>query len=392
MKPYVHATIASFFAWAGNIYDLLIITYVYEYLEKYLGLNTLDGTLLFALGLIFRVIGGYVFGKIADIKGRKIILILGTAGYALFQGVIAFSPDIVILLLARSLQGLFMGAEWTAGTVIAYENAPINLRGLINGVVQAGYGMGYALTGMAFILFSPYMEGIGWRIFLLTGALPLALLPYIQLKVQNVSIKLSKIKVDIKEYYSVLIRSSVIISGMFFSYYSIFAVYPEFSESIGLSKNFVGSIMLVSNIALGISFIIFGRLADRISKRKLIIGGVIGEMIGLPFMLPILVSLRSPPTILSGLMLYSVSTGFWPLAPLLIVESVPPTVRSALTGLSYNLGSVIGGIGSIIMGSLVQVYGLSSASLWGNIMGYASLTVVMATLLIWPRGSISQRS
>jgi SHS family lactate transporter-like MFS transporter len=391
MQKCIHATISAFFSWAGNIYDLLIVTYVYYYFEKCLGLNAVEGTMLFALGLIFRVIGGYTFGKIADQRGRKSILIIGTAGYSAFQGLMAFSPNAIILLVARALQGLFMGAQWTAGTVIAYEQAPPSARGLINGIVQAGYGVGYALTGVAFIEFAPAMSGIGWRLFLLTGAIPIILLPYIILKVSDVKASRRVVsKVNVKEYTKILIRASIIISGMFFSYYSIFAVYPDLAEYLGLSKDFVGLMMTVANVSLAISFIVYGRVADFINKRKLITYGVIGEMIGLPMMLPII--LKSPELMLIGLLVYSIATGFWPLAPLLIIESVPPEVRSALTGLSYNLGSVVGGIGSITMGSLVQMFGLANSPLFGNVLGYSSLAIVLITLLTWPRGAITTKN
>lgn len=382
MEKWIHATIASTFAWAGNIYDLLIVTYVYEELYKCYNASTVVGTLLFALGLIFRVIGGYTFGKVADSRGRKLVLNIGTAGYSLSQVMLALSPNVFVLLFARSLQGLFMGAQWTAGTVIAYENAPPSMRGLINGIVQAGYGLGYALTGVSYILFSS-----NWRLFLLTGSIPIFLVPYIILKVADVKgFRVEKKKVDISSYVSVLIRSTVVIAGMFFSYYSIFAVYPEFLEAIKVSKDTVGLLMLVSNVLLAISFIVFGRAADRVSKRKLIIYGVIGEIIGLPFMLAVL---NNVSTITTGLLIYTVATGFWPLAPLLIVESVPMQVRGALTGLTYNLGSIIGGIGSIIMGALVDYYGIVSAGKWGLILGYGSLLVVFLTLATWKSSTVT---
>lgn len=389
MEKYIYATLASFSSWAGNIYDLLIVTYVYTYLSKYLGMDTVEGTLLFALGLIFRVIGGYAFGKYADSHGRKAVLALGTAGYSLAQAGIAFSPSIALVLIFRSVQGLMMGAQWTAGTVIAYENSPLKLRGLINGIVQAGYGVGYALTGVAYLLFSSHMGGMGWRFFLLTGSAPLVVIPLILAKVSDVKTFKTKEKqtINVKEYLGVLVRASLVISGMFFSYYSIFAIYPDFMESLGTPSSLVGEIMFASNIALAISFVVFGRLADNVGKRKLIIGGVIGEMIGVPLMLPLLHVFQNYPSMVTGLILYTVSTGFWPIAPLLVIESVPIEVRSALTGLSYNLGSVMGGLGSITMGSLVTIFGLSSASFWGNVLCYSALTVVLATLITWNRGA-----
>jgi len=376
IQRWVHATIASVFAWAGNIYDLLIITYVYSDLAKCLGVTTFIGTLLFSFGLVFRVIGGYIFGRIADIRGRKLVLNIGTAGYSLSQLGLALSPNVFSLLLFRALQGLFMGAQWTAGTVIAYENAPPSMRGLVNGAVQAGYGIGYALTGVAYIFLYN-----NWRLFLVTGAIPLVLLPYIIAKVSDViKFSNSRAKVRIKDYLGVLIRSTIVIAGMFFSYYSIFAVYPDFLVALGVSKAFVGFLMTVSNLALAISFVVFGKVSDKIEKRKLIIYGVLGEMVGLPFMLAII---HSSGLVTLGLMIYTVSTGFWPLAPLLIIESVPMEIRGSLTGLTYNLGSIVGGVGSAVMGLLVNVYGVLSTTEWGLIMGYGSLFMVFITLITW---------
>ncbi|MFP3202719.1 MAG: hypothetical protein RXR43_10900 [Sulfolobus sp.] len=47
-------------------------------------LNYLGISALFALGLIGRVVGGMIFGRYADLIGRKPIMIIGTGGYAIF--------------------------------------------------------------------------------------------------------------------------------------------------------------------------------------------------------------------------------------------------------------------------------------------------------------------
>ena len=41
---------------AGNIYDLVLITYAYTFLNKIVGISYLDLTIIFSLGLIGRVI------------------------------------------------------------------------------------------------------------------------------------------------------------------------------------------------------------------------------------------------------------------------------------------------------------------------------------------------
>lgn len=158
------------------------------------------------------------------------------------------------------------------------------------------------MTGAAYLLFSPHMGGMGWRFFLLTGSVPLVIIPLILAKVSDVKTFKNEKRpaINMKEYLGVLVRASLVISGMFFSYYSIFAIYPDFIENLGTPSSLVGEIMFVSNIALAISFVVFGRLADRIGKRKLIIGGVIGEMIGVPLMLPLLHVFQNYPSMVAG--------------------------------------------------------------------------------------------
>jgi len=47
------------------------------------------------------------------------------------------------------------------------------------------------------------------------------------------------------------------------------------------------------------------------------------------------------------------------------------------------LGSIVGGVGSAVMGLLVNVYGVLSTTEWGLIMGYGSLFMVFITLITW---------
>ena len=63
----------------------------------------------------------------------------------------AFSSVYAFLLLIRSIQGIFMGAQWTSGTVLAIEQAPKQKVQLVNSIVQAGYALGYTLTGVNII-------------------------------------------------------------------------------------------------------------------------------------------------------------------------------------------------------------------------------------------------
>lgn len=65
--------------------------------------------------LLGMVVGQLLFGPISDRLGRRNLLIIGTAGFAVFSAVCAIAPTIELLLAARFLEGL-AGA---AGLVLA---------------------------------------------------------------------------------------------------------------------------------------------------------------------------------------------------------------------------------------------------------------------------------
>ena len=380
MKSYVHSTIASTFAWAGNIYDLTILTYVYTFFAKTFGLDYFSFSILFALGLIGRALGGTFFGNLADRIGRKPVLVIGTAGYAIFQAALALSLNVISLFVFRFLQGVFMGAEWTAGTVIAYENAPINLRGIITGIVQAGYGIGYALTGLSYILL--YQEP---RLFLLTGAIPLILLPYIQFFVKESKVENSfYIKPRVRDYIPVLLKATLGMSGMFVAYFAVFGNYETIAyQYLHMNPSTLGLVMLISNIGLAFSFILFGRLADLFDKRKLIYAGVAGLTVFLVFAIPTI--FNSLMVSEAGIIGYAFSTGFWPLMPLLLAEAVPAEVRGLLSGLSYNIGGFVGGVGNIILGLIGTIYGIKGLMDAIDGFGFAALALVVVSVITWPK-------
>jgi SHS family lactate transporter-like MFS transporter len=379
-QNYIHSTIASTFAWAGNIYDLLLLTYVYSYLERVYGLNFFGYTVLFALGLIGRVIGGAYFGNVADRIGRKPVLIIGTAGYSLFQLLLAFAPDVEVLYVSRLLEGIFMGAQWTAGTVLAYENAPYNMKGIVTGIVQAGYGIGYALTGVSYIFL-----GGDPRLLLLTGSLPLILVPYMKfIAEERVSSHTAHFSIRIKDYLTVLIRATAGMIGMFLAYFAVFGYYTVIAdEYLHLNPDTLGILMTVANIGLAISFILFSRLADRFDKKKLIYIGVIGLLISLPLAVPFLYVPIIIPII--GVILYAFSTGFWPLMPLLLADAVPTDLRGFLSGFAYNIGGMVGGIGNIILGFIGEYFGVEGLVKGIDIVGLFSIAVIFVSIITWPK-------
>ena len=124
-----------------------------------------------------------VFGRLADIVGRKRVLNTGLAVFVVASLVVALAPTFPVLIASRALQGI--GASMFMATIMATAVATFppgqrgQILGLISSIVAAGTLVGPALGGLL-------TDAFGWRsIFLinvpigLIGAVgTLVFLPY----------------------------------------------------------------------------------------------------------------------------------------------------------------------------------------------------------------------
>lgn len=146
--------------------------------------SALLGTLaVFAVGFVARPLGGWFFGRLADKKGRKWVLLvtmLTMAGGSLMIALIPSYETIggfasVLLLLARLIQGFAHGGESTASNVYLPEIAPRKKRALWGstiGIAMSGGTILATLFGktLAQQLDPADMASWGWRIPFFFGA------------------------------------------------------------------------------------------------------------------------------------------------------------------------------------------------------------------------------
>ncbi|MEM0139312.1 MAG: MFS transporter [Ferroplasma sp.] len=378
MKIYARAAFASTGSWMGNVYDLTLVTYVYIELEKFYHIDLAVVSLLFALGLIGRFFGGLYLGDLTDKLGARKIMSLSTAGYAIFAGIMAFSPDVLILFIARFIQGIFMGGEWTSGTMLGYEFSPANLRSTIFGIIQSGYGIGYALTGVAYILFLPTIATT-WRFFLITGTIPLIIAPYTLLRIPKEQ-KLEEAKprkANLKRYKIPLIKSIILMSGFFSAYFAIFSFYPTIAPDFGISSSIVGIMMIASSITVAFGFIVFGRLSLQFRKKYLIIfGAALAVAFGWMAM-PFFSFLR--PFAIPGMIIFTFGIGAMPVVPLLLMDRISPEIRGIISGISYNFGALFGGVIAVVLGIVEGYVGYSNLILLIDVTVFLCLVTVIIT-------------
>ena len=117
-------------------------------------------------------IGGMIGSVMADYIGRKRMLTIAIAGYSIFTGLTAFSATPEALIVLRFLTGLFLGSEWSTGTALVAETWPASERAKALGIMQSGYGFGFLLASLTWLVALPLLGQDAWRWMFVLGVLP----------------------------------------------------------------------------------------------------------------------------------------------------------------------------------------------------------------------------
>ena len=120
--------------------------------------------------------GAILAGPAADRFGRKTLLIVDAGIYAVGAILSAVTPDAGVLLFARTLIGLAIGADSAIATAYIAEYAPKDRRGsltmLQQWMITVGILVAYIVALIIFSAFPDSAASVGWRLVLGLGALP----------------------------------------------------------------------------------------------------------------------------------------------------------------------------------------------------------------------------
>lgn len=324
----------------------------------------------FGVAFLARPLGGIVFGHIGDRVGRKTTLVATMVLMGAATAMIGLLPDgnsigiwaPLTLITLRFAQGLAVGGEWTSAALFVGEYAPPGKRALYSLSPTLGASAGLVLSTLTFLITGFTMttetfESWGWRVPFLLSIVLVLLGLYVRLGIAETPVfkaaaeraaAKEKEKLPLSQLFRFQSKEVFLASGavvMWLSFYYIGAVYiTNYGTAvIGLSRNE----MLTANL-IGAGFHIIGCIAgaflsDKIGRR-ITIGTANLLAVGWAFALFPLAN--SGNVLLMGvavsvtLLIVGVACGT---TTALVPEIFATRYRATGAGVSYNLGSILGG-------------------------------------------------
>jgi MFS family permease len=179
---HLRAVVASGMGFFTDAYDLFVIGIASALITKDWSLSSgrlalLNSTMLFAA-----FIGAFVFGRFADVVGRKrvywivaAIMIAGALGAAL-------SPSYWVLIAFRFVLGFGVGGDYPVSAVMVSEYANRKDRGKLVGMVFGTQALGLIIGPLIALalLGAGASNDTAWRVLLALGAVPAAAVIYLR--------------------------------------------------------------------------------------------------------------------------------------------------------------------------------------------------------------------
>jgi SHS family lactate transporter-like MFS transporter len=350
--------IACFLGWSLDAFDFFILTFCVSAIATQFQAKVSAVAEAIFITLVFRPVGAFLFGMMADRFGRRPTLMVDIIAYSVFELSSAFAPSLKVFLITRALFGIAMGGEWGVGAALAFETLPAEGRGFFSGLLQEGYAVGYL---MAALVFGTAFHYVGWRGMFVIGALPAFLVIYIRTKVdespawtQGQVAKKTEHRAgrDIVTYIGTFAFLVVLMFAFNSFSHGSQDLYPTFlTKDHKFGPQTVGFIAIVANIGALLGGILFGTWSEKIGRRKAI---VIAALLSIPVIPLWAYSHTVPMLALGGFLMQFMVQGAWGVIPAHLNELSPPAVRGTFPGLAYQLGNFFSSRNGVVQAKLAE--------------------------------------
>jgi SHS family lactate transporter-like MFS transporter len=339
------ALLAGFLGWTLDAFDFFLVVFSLTAIAQ--EFHRSDAAIAFSitLTLMFRPLGAFIFGLMADRYGRRLPLMIDLIFYSVVEVATGFAHRFTTFLILRALFGIGMGGEWGVGASLAMEKVPPKLRGFLSGMLQQGYALGYLLAAVCFYFVFPRW---GWRPMFFIGGLPALLGLFVRFRVKESEVwkktrqsSWGNLGREIVSHWKLFLYLTLMMMMMNFASHGTQDMYPTFLQrqwGMGPTKRAV--ITAISMVGAILGGLLFGFLSDHFGRRRSMVAALVCAVALVPLW-------SYAPTIewliVGAFLIQFMMQGAWGIIPAHLSELSPDSVRGFLPGFAYQCGVLLAG-------------------------------------------------
>ncbi|QBM87927.1 MFS transporter, SHS family, lactate transporter [Metschnikowia aff. pulcherrima] len=370
----------GFAAWTWDSVDFFAVSLNAGEMAASFDRNVTDVTWGITLVLMLRTVGALLFGYWGDRYGRKWPYVVNLSLLVVLQIGTGFVRTYKQFLGVRAMFGIAMGGVYGFSLATSLDDSPIPCRGVLSGIFQQGYAFGYLL---AVVFNRAITENTqhGWRALFWFAACPPVLfiiwrlcLPetdtYNRQRAEADAQRQSragkkwyeiseKTKKGFQKYWLTIVYCVLLMAGFNFMSHGSQDLYPTLlSQPLGYDKNRSTVINVVANLGAIFGGTVCGHVSTFVGRRLTILCALI---LGAAMVYPWAYT-RGPGIAAGAFFMQAGVQGAWGVIPVYLSELAPPTHRSLVVGLSYQLGNMISSASATIESTLGEKFPIINAS------------------------------
>jgi MFS family permease len=355
--------------WAFDVYEATIMQLVTPILIKEWGITPATIGMVTTISRWVGLIGTFAFPVLADLYGRKPVLIWTILGYSILTALTGFSTGWVTLLIFSSLTRIALAGENPVGILLVTETAPKKWRATALGGLISGYPLGYLLCSLAALVVVPLW---GWRALFFLGVLPALLVLWVRIGIQEspryerVTAQMVrqglKKQLDIFSPFRSYPRESLIASMVYFLYLFTWIGWSAWMPFYLATERQLGFPTMATYLSIWMAcaiaaYWICGWLCDLFGRRYIIPAFAVPGAI----LLVVMGYCDSPMSLFwvglatNFLITGSFGTGFGYTA-----EIFPTQIRGTAVGATLTIGMALASIAPMIMGWMATRYSVAA--------------------------------
>ncbi|GEO69657.1 MFS transporter [Levilactobacillus acidifarinae] len=339
--------------------DVMFLSFALASIIATLHITGAQAGLISSISNLGTLIGGLGFGLIADHYGRIKVFTYTIFIFAFATAAMAVANNLALLYLFRFLSGVGSGGEYGVGITLIAENFPARQLGKLSSLAAIGGQCGAILAAIAAALIIP---SLGWHALFVFGLVPVALIYFIRRHLHESdafkSAQRARKPVQLRRLFAtprlthqtcaLMVMTTVQIAG----YYGLMNWLPSIMQKrLGLTVAGSSGWMIVTILGMSLGMLVFGHVLDHFGPRLAFGLFLLAAAVAL---FGILLTTNRLTLFLAGATLGFFSDGMYGGYGAIVSRLYPTEIRTTANNFIVNVGRLIGGFSSVVIGFLMD--------------------------------------